>query len=84
MPVLGCHEIIFYISGYNSGTPHYDDRSTPRYGSSGGRTPSERSGGGRTPGAGGGSRTPQDRRGGDRQQRTPRGHYGDATPLYDE
>ena len=84
-----------YVSGYNS-TPHYDDRSTPRHGSSGGRTPSERSGGGRTPGGrtpggpggrtpvgGGGSRTPQDRRSGDRQ-RTPRGHFGDATPLYDE
>ena len=52
--------------GYNSGTPHYEDRSTPRYGSSGSRTPSERSGGARTPGGGG--RTPQDRRGGDRQQ----------------
>ena len=66
--------LIISYSGYNS-TPSYDERSTPRYGSSGGRTP-----GGRTPGAGG--RTPQDRRSGDK--RTPRGHFGDATPLYDE
>ena len=68
------HGLIISYSGYNS-TPSYDERSTPRYGSSGGRTP-----GGRTPGAGG--RTPQDRRSGDK--RTPRGHFGDATPLYDE
>ena len=53
MCVLTCNSVV----GYNS-TPSYDDRSTPRYGSSGGRTP-----GARTPGGGGGSRTPGDRRG---------------------
>merc|ERR1719474_295423 len=54
--------------GGYNSTPHYDDQRTPRYGSGGSRTP-------------GGGRTPQERRG-DRQ--TPRGHFGDATPLYDE
>ena len=58
------------MAGYNS-TPQYDERSTPRYGSTGARTPS-----GRTPS----QRTPGDRRG---DRRTPRG-FGDATPLYDE
>ena len=59
------------ITGYNS-TPRYEDggQRTPRYGGGSGS-----SSGGRSGSAAG--RTPQDRR-------TPRGHYGDATPLYDE
>ena len=79
--------------GSGSRTPVANIR-TPS-GGAGGRTPGGASS--RTPGSGannepvaprrtpggGGSRTPgQDRRGGERG--TPRGQYGDATPLYDE
>ena len=79
--------------GCGSRTPVANIR-TPS-GGAGGRTPGGASS--RTPGSGannepvaprrtpggGGSRTPgQERRGGERG--TPRGQYGDATPLYDE
>lgn len=81
-----------YSSGYGS-TPQYEEGhrapSSSRTPMASGRTPS--SGGSRTPGSGanrtplanartpGGGRTPgQDKRG------TPRGSFGDATPLYDE
>lgn len=85
--------------GYST-TPRYDNdpRRTPKYGGGtpsqqvggnrsmppppGGRPPM---GGGRTPNQhGGGGRTPQYSSGRSESGRTPRGQFGDSTPLYDE
>jgi len=77
--------------GYST-TPRYDDpRRTPGYGGrTPSRTPAGQSGGGRTPSQPGRTptqpqRTPKSAPYGSREQgRTPRGQFGDATPLYDE
>lgn len=79
--------------GYSTTPRHEDPRLTPKYG---GRTPQQghsqqgrSSAGGRgPPSSQSSSRTPQYGRneaaGSSRDNRTPRGQFGDSTPLYDE